>query len=48
MDKPGTGVNDDTVERAKSLFSDSLLGLNEIDGPYFHQFTHGIISFGLI
>ena len=48
MDKQTTSANADIVERAKSLFSDSLLRPNEIDGPYFCQFTHDIISFGLI
>jgi hypothetical protein len=37
MDKQATGVNANTVERAKSLFSGSLLRLNEIDGPYFYE-----------
>jgi hypothetical protein len=37
MDTQATGVNADIVERAKSLFSDSLLRLNKIDGPYFYE-----------
>jgi hypothetical protein len=38
MDKQATGGNANTVERAKSLFSGSLLRLNEIDGgPYLYH-----------
>jgi hypothetical protein len=37
MDKQATGVNANTVERAKSLFSGTLLRLDEIDGPYFYE-----------
>ena len=36
MDTQATCANDDTVERAKSLFADTLLRLNDIDGPYFY------------
>ena len=39
MDTQATGANADTVERAKSLFSDSILRLNEIDGPYLYDTT---------
>jgi hypothetical protein len=37
MDTQATGGNADIVERAKSLFSGTLLRLNEIDGPYFYE-----------
>jgi hypothetical protein len=37
-DKQATGGNANTVERARSLFSGSLLRLNEIDGgPYLYH-----------
>ena len=39
MDKQTSGKNADIIERAKSLFSDTLLWLNEIDGPYFYDVT---------
>jgi hypothetical protein len=39
MDKQTSGANADIVERAKSLFSETLLRLNDIDGPYFYDVT---------
>jgi hypothetical protein len=35
MDTLATCANDNIVERAKSLFSDSRLRLNKMDGPCF-------------
>jgi hypothetical protein len=37
MDTQATGANADIVERAKLLFSGTLLRLNDIDGPYFYE-----------
>jgi hypothetical protein len=36
MDTLATCANADTVKRAKSLFADTLLRLNEMDEPYFY------------
>jgi hypothetical protein len=37
MDTQATGANADIVERAKLLFSGTLLRLNDTDGPYFYE-----------
>jgi hypothetical protein len=44
MDKQADGGNADIVERAKSLFSDTLLQVNESAGRYFYEVsgTHNV------